>query len=235
MVASAEGLVQHPVAIPRRVSARFRREDEATRLPPGNLSQFPTGSQLDFAAMARKGLRRPVYMSQSPAGSQLDFAVTMSLTFATTGIDDVEIPRRVSARFRRQPGRRVVLSSRRVEIPRRVSARFRRSTCTISVVGSSMSQSPAGSQPDFALETTLCAYRAGLRMSQSPTASQFDFAQEPPWTRSPASPGNVATSRRVSARFCRRRRHRRTRDELGLVAIPRRVSARFRRPSFSNY
>ena len=91
------------VAIPRRVSARFRPDLFTSVGPDGNVDvAIPRRVSARFRPPGAAADTHETCMSQSPAGSQLDSdGENVELKFFE--LDYVAIPRRVSARFRLWP------------------------------------------------------------------------------------------------------------------------------------
>ena len=137
------------VAIPRRVSARFRLRApngrnsdplKGCRNPPQGLSSFPT------TAEGSGSYKTSVFWSQSPAGSQLVSDLILEVSHGSrTGCRNP--PQGLSSFPTFSGVIRVWGLSKTVAIPRRISARFRPACIWRRPgIGSTMSQSPAGSQ-----------------------------------------------------------------------------------------
>ena len=224
------------VAIPRRVSARFRLEDaDGLVTVLRNISQSPAGSQLDFDADPPGRTSRPRRPCRNPPQGLSSISTSIMLVLVKAGDLDVAIPRRVSARFRRAAtssgtakpgltcrnppqglssistrGRRVesgLSSIELVAIPRRVSARFRR-------------------VPRFFSPVSVCLRcrnpPQGLSSISSSYGNVFEVADHRDGRNPPQGLSSIST-RGDGLRG----------SNLRHVAIPRRVSARFRPPTTS--
>ena len=213
------------VAIPRRGSARVRHPSGVAVVKAlGCMSQSPAGSQLDSDPMVNLEVEPDLsWMSQSPAGSQLDSDGVSSRLFVDKE-PDVAIPRRGSDRFRPIGNVRNDAKAWMSQSPAGAQLDFDSVVVDNHVTELIIkSQSPAGAQLDFDGDVNACAESTRSRNTQQGLSS----SPHPIQGGCEVEVVYVAIPRRLSARVRLTIRERCSRG-ASHVAIPRRGSARVR-------